>query len=132
LPITRIEHVAFNVAQPVEHAAWYVRHLGMRVARYGGGPTEIHFLADAAGAIVLEFYHNPAGAVPDYAAMHPMQMHVAFAADDPDAEAARLREAGARLEDTTDLPDGSRLVMMRDPWGVPVQLVRRATPLLGG
>ena len=132
MPITRIEHVALNVAEPVAHAAWYVQHLGMRVARYGGGPTEIHFLADAAGATVLELYHNPAGAVPDYAAMHPMQMHVAFAADDPDAEAARLQAAGATPEDTTDLPDGSRLVMMRDPWGVPVQLVRRAAPLLGG
>lgn len=131
MPITRIEHVAFNVAQPVEAAAWYVQHLGMRVARYGGGPTEIHFLADAAGASVLEFYHNPAAALPDYAAMHPMQMHIAFLADDADAEATRLQAAGAVLEDTTDLPDGSRLVMMRDPWGIPIQLVRRATPLLG-
>lgn len=131
LPITRIEHVAFNVAEPVEAAAWYVQHLGMRVARYGGGPTEIHFLADAAGASVIEFYRNPAAAVPDYGAMHPMQMHIAFLADDADAEAAWLQSAGAVLEETTDLPDGSRLVMMRDPWGVPIQLVRRASPLLG-
>jgi glyoxylase I family protein len=131
LPIIRIEHVAFNVADPVAAAAWYVQHLGMRVARHGGGPTEIHFLADAAGASVVELYRNPAAAVPEYAAMHPMQMHIAFAADDPDAEAARLQGAGAVLEDTSDLPDGSRLVMLRDPWGVPVQLVRRATPLLG-
>jgi glyoxylase I family protein len=132
VPISRIEHIAFNVADPVAAAAWYVQHLGMRVARYGGGPTEIHFLADAAGASVVELYHNPAAAVPDFAAMHPMQMHVAFAADDPDAEAARLQAAGATLEDGSDLPDGSRLVMLRDPWGVPVQLVRRSTPLLGG
>lgn len=131
MPITRIEHVAYNVADPVSVAAWYVQHLGMRVARYSGGPTEIHFLADAAGATVLEFYNNPAGAIPDYPTLHPMQMHIAFAADDPDAEAARLRDAGATLEDTSDLPDGSRLVMMRDPWGLAVQLVRRATPLLG-
>lgn len=131
MPITRIEHVACNVPEPVEAAAWYVRHLGMRIARYTGGPTEIHFLADAAGASVIEFYRNPAAAVPDYAAMHPMQMHIAFLADDPDAAGAALVEAGAVLEDTTDLPDGSRLVMLRDPWGVPIQLVRRAVPLLG-
>lgn len=132
MPISRIEHIAFNVADPVAAAAWYVQHLGMRVARYGGGPTEIHFLADAAGASVIELYSNPAALVPDYAGMHPMQMHVAFLADDPDAEAERLQTAGATLEDTTDLPDGSRLVMLRDPWGLPLQLVRRATPLLGG
>lgn len=131
MAITRIEHVAYNVSDPVSTAAWYVQNLGMRVARHSGGPTEIHFLADAAGATVLEFYNNPAGAVPDYASYHPMQMHVAFLADDPDAEAARLGEAGATLVDTSDLPDGSRLVMMRDPWGLPVQLVRRTAPLLG-
>lgn len=131
MPITRIEHVAFNVAQPVETAAWYVQHLGMRVARYAGGPTEIHFLADAAGASVIELYRNPVAAVPDYNAMHPMQMHIAFLVDDADAEAARLSAAGATLEDTSDLPDGSRLVMMRDPWGIALQLVRRVQPLLG-
>ena len=26
------------------------------------------------------------------------------------------------------LPDGSFLIMVRDPWGVPLQLVRRMTP----
>lgn len=131
VPIRRIEHIAFNVPQPVEAAAWYVQNLGMRVARYSGGPTEIHFLADAAGASVIELYNNPLAAVPDYAGMHPMQMHIAFAAEDPDEVAAELVKAGAVLEDTTDLPDGSRLVMLRDPWGIPVQLVRRNTPLLG-
>jgi len=131
LAITRIEHIAFNVPQPVETAAWYVRHLGMRVARYSGGPTEIHFLADAAGSSVVEIYNNPLGALPDYRAMHPMQQHIAFLADDPDASAAELVAAGATLEDTTDLPDGSRLVMLRDPWGIAIQLVRRAAPLLG-
>lgn len=130
MPITRIEHVAYNVADPVSIAAWYVRNLGMRVARHSGGSTEIHFLADAAGATVLEFYNNPAGDIPDYGSMHPMQLHIAFSADDPDAEAARLQEAGATLVDTSDLPDGSRLVMMRDPWGLCVQLVRRTTPLV--
>ena len=131
MPITRIEHVAFNVAEPVETAAWYVEHLGMRVARYSGGPTEIHFLADAAGASVIELYRNPVAVIPDYNAMHPMQMHLAFLVDDADAEAARLSAAGATLEDTTDLPDGSRLVMLRDPWGIALQLVRRVQPLLG-
>ena len=132
MPSLKIEHAAFNVPEPEEMAAWYVRNLGMRVARHTGGPTQIHFLADAAGATVLEFYHNPAAAIPDYPAMHPMQMHIAFAADDPDAARDELEAAGAAFEDAQDLPDGSRLVMMRDPWGVPVQLVRRAVPLVGG
>ena len=131
MPITRIEHVAFNVPEPAAMAEWYVRHLGMRVARHTGGPTEIHFLADAAGTSVVEFYRNPAAAVPDYGGMHNMQMHIAFASDQPDEDAAALVQAGAVLEDPMNLPDGSRLVLLRDPWGVPLQLARRATPLLG-
>jgi glyoxylase I family protein len=132
LPSLKIEHAAFNVPEPEEMAAWYVENLGMRVARHTGGPTQIHFLADAAGTTVLELYHNPAAAIPDYPAMHPMQMHIAFACDQPDAARVELEAAGAAFEDATDLADGSRLVMMRDPWGVPVQLVRRAVPLVGG
>lgn len=132
MPSMKIEHVAFNVAEPEAMAAWYARNLGMRIARHTGGPTQIHFLADAAGSTVLELYGNPAAAVPDFAAMHPMQMHIAFATDDPDGARTELEADGARFEDATDLPDGSRLVMMRDPWGVPIQLVRRAVPLVGG
>ena len=77
----RIEHFAVNVADPVAIAAWYVEHLGMRVVRTGGAPQHIHFLADAAGATVIEGYNNPVDPIPDYAAMHPMRFHIAFHAD---------------------------------------------------
>jgi hypothetical protein len=39
-----------------------------------------------------------------------------------------LEKAGARLFLEEPLPDGSRLIMMRDPWGVPLQLCQRAKP----
>ena len=29
------------------------------------------------------------------------------------------------------MPDGSRLTMMRDPWGLPLQLCQRAKPFPG-
>lgn len=131
MSIGRIEHIAFNVPRPAEMAAWYVRHLGMRVARHGGGPTEIHFLADAADSSVIEIYNNPLASLPEYGAMHPMQQHIAFVTDDADGDAARLADAGGTVEDTTDLPDGSRLVMVRDPWGIVIQLAQRTAPLLG-
>jgi len=41
----------------------------------------------------------------------------------------RLLAAGATLADNQRLPDGTHLVMLRDPWGVPLQLCKRATPL---
>ena len=42
-----------------------------------------------------------------------------------------LLKAGAKLtDDVQTTPNGDRLVMLRDPWGIAVQLVHRATPML--
>ena len=131
MPSLNLEHVACNVADPAAMAAWYVEHLGMRVVRRSPDPSQIHFLADAAGRAVIEIYRNAADAVPDYPAMHPIRFHIAFAAADPDAARAALVAAGATLVDDRTAPDGSRLLMLRDPWGIPLQLCKRPTPLLG-
>ena len=131
MPVLNVEHVACNVTDPVAMAAWYVEHLGMRVVRRIPTPPYIHFLADANGRVVIEIYSNPtADPVPDYAAMHPLRFHLAFAAPDPDAARAALVAAGATFVDEQTLADGSRLLMLRDPWGLPLQLCKRTTPLL--
>jgi len=62
--------------------------------------------------------------------MHPLRFHIAFAAADPDAARAALVAAGATLVDERTMPDGSRLIMLRDPWGIALQLCNRPTPLL--
>ncbi len=131
MPVLNVEHVACNVTDPVAMAAWYVEHLGMRVVRRVQTPPYMHFLADANGHAVIEIYTNPtADPVPDYAAMHPLRFHLAFAAPDPDAARAALVAAGATFVDEQTLADGSRLLMLRDPWGLPLQLCKRTTPLL--
>lgn len=126
----KIEHVAFNVADPVAIAAWYVGHLGLCIAKHVPGPAQTHFLADDGGNTVLEIYRNPPDQVPDYAAMDPLLFHLAFVSEDPTADAARLIAAGASRVDELILPDGSHLIMLRDPWGVALQLCKRARPLV--
>ncbi len=126
----KIEHIAFNVANPVAVAAWYVTHLGLRIARHVEGPAQTHFLADDAGESVIEIYNNPPDQVPDYAAMNPLLFHLAFVSESPSDDSARLIAAGATLVDELNLPDGSHLMMLRDPWGVALQLCKRATPLV--
>lgn len=128
----KIEHVALQVADPAAMAAWYVEHLGCSVARTGGAPASIYFLRDSAGTSMLEFYRNPRVAVPDYASMDPMLVHVAFLSADPVADRDRLITAGATIaDDLVRSPSGDELVMLRDPWGVALQLVRRAHPMHG-
>jgi glyoxylase I family protein len=130
MPRLNIEHVACNVSDPAAMAAWYVEHLGMRIVRRNTAAPHIHFLADASERVVIEIYSNPADAIPDYPAMHPLRFHVAFDAPDPDAAREALVGAGATFVNEQALPDGSRLLMLRDPWGLPLQLCKRATPLL--
>lgn len=121
----RIEHVAFNVAQPDEVSAWYCEHLGMTVARKMDDTAKTHFLADSSGEMMVEIYNNPPDTVPDYPDMHPLQLHLAFVSVDPQGDKQRLEAAGASLVEDLHLPDGSNLVMMKDPWGFSLQLCRR-------
>jgi catechol 2,3-dioxygenase-like lactoylglutathione lyase family enzyme len=130
MPTLNLEHIACNVADPAAMAAWYVDHLGMRVVRRSPDPSQIHFLSDAAGRAVIEIYRNAGDAVPDYPAMSPIRFHIAFASADPDASRAALVAVGATFVEERGLPDGSRLLMLRDPWGMPLQVCKRPTPLL--
>jgi catechol 2,3-dioxygenase-like lactoylglutathione lyase family enzyme len=130
LPVLRLEHVALNVADPRAMADWYVAHLGMRVVRQVEGPPHTRFIADASGATVVELYENRAARIPDYLRMDPLELHLAFDSQDPDGDCAALVLAGATALTDDVLPDGSRLLMLRDPWGLALQLCARATPLL--
>jgi catechol 2,3-dioxygenase-like lactoylglutathione lyase family enzyme len=139
----KIEHFALNVADPVAMARWYVEHLGMRIAVGSNEPPYGHFLADAGGAaapgaggadcagrVMIEIYHNPADAIPDYAAQPPSRLHLAFISADPAGDRDRLLAAGAAYVEDVHLPDGGYIITLRDPWGLPLQLVKRGSPLL--
>ncbi|HUJ10202.1 MAG TPA: VOC family protein [Verrucomicrobiae bacterium] len=127
----KIEHVAFNVAEPVAVARWYIDHLGMQAARVFGPPTNTHFLADASGQSMIEIYNNPKAAVPDYRKIDPLVLHLAFAVEDVRATRQCLLQAGATPEGEVTVTDGGDdLAMVRDPWGFAVQLVKRRQPML--
>lgn len=123
------EHVAINVPDARAAAAWYVEHLGLRVVRAVDGVPHTRFLADDSGRTVLEVYSNPGAPYPDYAHQHWLVLHLAFVSRDIEADRARLERAGATLATVDDLADGSRLLMMRDPAGVCLQLCQRARPM---
>ena len=128
----KIEHVAFNVAEPIAMAHWYVEHLEMRVVRTSGPPTQAHFLVDAAGQSMIKIYCNAKAPVPEYRKLDPLVLHLAFAVDDVRATRTRLLQAGATAEGEIDTnPLGDTLAMLRDPWGFAVQLVKRGTPMTG-
>ena len=81
--------------------------------------------------MMLELYHNPPDAVPDYASMDPLTLHIAFMVDDVKATCRKLIVAGATVASEVSVTDsGDELAMLRDPWGVPIQFLKRANPML--
>lgn len=128
--VLKIEHFALNVPQPLKMADWYVANLGMKEVRKMTEPPFTVFLADDSGRVMIEVYRNPPENVPDYASMDPLQVHLAFVSEEPIEDKERLEKAGAKTESVLNLPDGSVLVMMRDPWGICIQLCKRGRPML--
>lgn len=111
-------------------AAWYVEHLGFRIVRALVDPPHTHFIADDAG-VMLELYANGEVAPVDFGKFHPLQAHLAMVSAGAEVDRERLVAAGAVFVEEIRTTDGSHLVMLRDPWGLPLQLCRRGKPLAG-
>lgn len=120
----KIEHIAFNVADPVAVAAWYADNVGLSLAFHNPAANQTHFLSDGAGSII-EIYCNPADQVPDYRRQDPLIFHLALASEDPRADAARLIEKGAEFVEEKAVGEAMLLIMLRDPWGHALQLCKR-------
>ncbi len=127
----KIEHVAFNVSDPGAVARWYVERLGFVVTRQLVESPFTHFLADDGGGVMVELYHNPRAAVPAYAEQDPMILHLALVSDDVAADRQRLLAAGATaIGEVEHLENGDVLAMLRDPWGLALQLASRHEPMI--
>ncbi len=127
----KIEHTAYQVEDPVAVARWYVEHLGLTVKRAQNERPFGQFLADDGDTVMLEFYNNPKVRVPDYRAIDPLILHIAFWTDDVEATRARLLAAGASAEgEALVTPTGDHVAMLRDPWGLAIQFVHRAQPMI--
>jgi len=128
----KIEHFAYQVEDPAAVADWYVEHFGFTVKRGADAPVPVRFLADSAGDVMIEIYNNPKVTTPDYASMDPLILHMAFACSEIDETIERLKTAGAEFLLKEETPAGDTLAMLRDPWGLAIQLCRRTTPMIQG
>ena len=124
----RFEHFALNVPDARAMGQWYVDHLGFSILRSQDAAPHTRFLADETGRVIVELYTNPAATIPGYTAQPPLVFHLAVWSSDVHTDRARLEKAGATLFQEEVLPNGSQLTMLRDPWGVPLQLCQRTNP----
>ncbi|GGF31271.1 VOC family protein [Echinicola rosea] len=126
----KFEHFAINVAKPRAMSDWYEKHVGLSVVSKQDSSPYMTFLADDSDTIMLEIYNNPKAPVLDFNSQHPLVLHLALVSEDPDADRDRLVAAGAEVISDDILGDGSHLVMLKDPWGLALQLCKRAKPML--
>ncbi len=127
----RIEHIGIQVEDPAAMADWYMANLGFSCRRAADAPVPVRFIADDSGRVMLEIYRNPTVAVPVYSAADPLTLHVAFICDDVQGTVTRLIAAGATVFSAPQkAPNGDELAILRDPWGLPIQLAHRGTPLV--
>ena len=125
-----LEHVAINVEDAAAAAQWYAEHLGLRIVTSSTQSPHIHFLGDSNGSM-LEFYTRTDIAPPNYSAINPYNLHLAFSVDAIEEKRQALVAAGATVVDEiTTTPAGDQLVFLRDPWNVPIQLVKRKQPMV--
>ena len=117
-----LEHIGLNVADPEKVMAWWCENLGFK-------RTHPVFIVDSSGRMAIEFYRNDAAPFNDFAAVNPNTLHIAFTSEDTEADAARLVAAGAALVETVHR-EGFDMAMLRDPFGIPVQFVKRAKSVL--
>ena len=129
----KMEHVGIQVSDPIQMSEWYCRHLGFRVMRQQEASPFTAFLCDSSGSIMIEIHHHLDVLVPDYAHTDPLVLHLAYdvGAEPIEVVAQRLLAAGATsAKDLVTTPAGDRLWMLRDPWGLALQLVKRAQAML--
>lgn len=121
----KLEHIAFDVAEPDKMIEWWCHNLGFRRSKPGSA-----FILDDSGVMGLEIYRNSeTPSAPDYKSMNPMTMHVAFVSEDVKRDADRLVAAGATLEQLNLDSPAFHMAILRDPWGVPIQFCKRASSI---
>lgn len=126
----KFEHFALNVSDAPAASDWYEANLGLKIVKKMTESPYMTFLADDSGTVMIEIYSNPKGETLEFKKLHPLSVHLALVSEDPTADKNRLIAAGATEFSDDILPDGSHLVMLRDPWGTCLQLCKRTTPMI--
>jgi glyoxylase I family protein len=124
------EHFALNVSKPVEMGQWYVDNCEMKIVRSVEDYPYTRFLTDKKGKVMLEIYSNTSARIPEYEKQNPLEFHFALSVDDPVAVKDKLITAGAAFVEEIKMDDGSHLFMLRDPFGIPLQLCKRGKPMI--
>jgi glc operon protein GlcG len=127
----RPEHFAINVADSRAKAKWYAENLDMKIVKEGTAPDYGMFVADLKDNMMIEIYQKSSAPLFEDEKTHVSTFHAAFITENITAVKDKLLAAGAKLiTDITKTPAGDKVLMFRDPWGQPLQIVERLNNML--
>ena len=122
-----IEHIGIAVEKPIEMAKWYRDTLGFDI-KFSAEYEEkgVAFLTDGSDRVMLEFGELPNVSPLASRTDHHLQLHIALSSVDPDKDAKYLVSKGATfIEKCPIRRPGENLIVLSDPWGNIIQLVKR-------
>jgi|WetSurMetagenome_2_1015567.scaffolds.fasta_scaffold1094149_2 glyoxylase I family protein len=126
----KIEHIGLCIEYPISVAEWWVDHLGFEFLRkLGTDEGGVAFIADQHGT-VIEFGKLEEVPSLDVNRLESIQLHFALECSDTMQEAQRLVKVGATLvgESPRNAYKNEK-VILRDPWGNCLQLIKRQDKL---
>ena len=127
----RFEHIAVNVKDAREVAKWYQDNMGMVLMQESGAPNYGRFIANAGKNMMLELYQNDKAPFINFYDIDFLSLHLASMSSDMEATKNKLVKAGATVvQDINKSPAGDLILVLRDPWGFPLQFVQRINLML--
>lgn len=121
-----LEHFAINVNNVDAVVKWYVSNLDLKIVSQQKELPFMTFLADSSDRVIMELYQRPDATMTNFTGQHQLTFHVAFISENAEKDRLRLEKEGASFVEEVEKEDGSHLIMLRDPWGMPLQLCQRA------
>lgn len=119
------EHFAINVKDPGAVKDWYCTNVGLHVVFEMKEPPFMTFLADKTDRVVCELYHKSEVEITDFSKQNHLTFHFAFETANAKADSEVLQKAGASFVEEVNPNEDTILIMLRDPWGLPIQLCQR-------
>ncbi len=127
----RFEHIGINVKDPVAAAKWYSENLNMKIVREGTAPNYSTFIADSSLHMMIEFNYNKDYPTIDSLNFNYDSFHLAFSVLNINLMKDKLLNAGATiLSDLRKTDSGDQVLVLKDPWGLPIQFVQRVKPMI--
>jgi glyoxylase I family protein len=124
-----VEHMGICVGHPFEMADWYVRNFDFEILKKSGTKDDgVVFIGDGKGNTVLELYNAPGTGKINFSSLTPLQFHIAIEVESPYEKSLELEKAGAKIEGKP-VSDNDWKYMVRDPWGLTLQILNRQPKL---